>query len=75
MSAPRDAIDAGTIAALAALRESGRGGLERRARDLARLVEQREALLRELAEAAFADDWEHERLKALKALLHDWRER
>lgn len=50
MSAPRDFIDHDTRVAVAALGEMGRGSLERRARDLAKLLEEREATIRELGE-------------------------
>jgi hypothetical protein len=68
-----DAIDQQTREAVAALAQLGRGSLERRARDLAKLVEEREALLREVAAVAFGDDFDHERVKDIRVLIEDWR--
>lgn len=61
MSIARDAISPDTVEAVRALRETGRGSLEKRARDLARLLQERdetikglEALLDQIQ--ALADD-------------------
>jgi hypothetical protein len=58
------------------LAELGRGSLQRRAEDLARLVDLREqelASLRELLLEAhglvFADDFDHERVRHIRSLL------
>ncbi len=48
MSLARDGISPDTLEAVRALRETGRGGMERKLRDLSRLLQEREEQLKGL---------------------------